>query len=105
MGARTKVARFQRVDLPDGRYYLTTADGGRTGRSNLQFFDAAQAPAFEGREAWFECELVRGGVRIVRVLRQVPPPAGYVAPAALQVSDGNHNFSTPPPLKGPGGAL
>jgi hypothetical protein len=44
-------------------------DIGRSGR----FLSPHQVPEFEGEEAWFECEKVRG--RIV-VLRQVETPVG-----------------------------
>lgn len=74
---KTKIAKFFRVTTVEGQTtHFTTADGGRTGRSNLQFFDRDKVPAFDGSAAWFECELVRNGARIVKVLRQVEPPAG-----------------------------
>jgi hypothetical protein len=73
---KTKIAKFFRVTTVEGQTtHFTTADGGRTGRCSLQFFDIAQVPAFEGGAAWFECELVRNGARIVKVLHQVEPPA------------------------------
>ncbi|RYG89277.1 MAG: hypothetical protein EON59_01740 [Alphaproteobacteria bacterium] len=74
---KTTIAKFYRVTTLEGQTtHFTTADGGRTGRSPLQFFDIAQVPPFEGSSAWFECELVRNGARIVKVLHEVDPPAG-----------------------------
>lgn len=73
---KTKVAKLFRVTTVEGQTtHFTTADGGRTGRCSLQFFDIAQVPAFEGGAAWFECEIVRNGARISKVLRQVESPA------------------------------
>ena len=74
---KTKIAKFFRVTTVEGQTtHFTTPDGGRRGRSSLQFFDIAQVPAFEGSAAWFECELVRNGARITKVLHQVEPPTG-----------------------------
>ncbi len=68
-------AKLFRVTHPDGSTVMfTTKHGGKTGRSPLQFFDVAQVPAFEGGEAWFEVERVKGGSRIIRVVRQVEGP-------------------------------
>jgi hypothetical protein len=65
-------AKLFRVTHPDGSTVMfTTNDGGKTGRSPLQFFDATQVPAFDGNAAWFEVERVRNGSRIVKIIRQV----------------------------------
>jgi hypothetical protein len=73
----TRPAKLIRVKHEDGSTVMfTTRDGARTGRSPLQFFDPHQVPAFEGGSAWFEVERVRGGSRIVRIIRQLDRPDG-----------------------------
>ena len=75
---------------------FSTSDGGRTGRSPLQFFDPKEVPDFEGAEAWFAVTRVRGGSRIVKVLEQVEPPAWAEAEKAKVPPSREHvPFSTP----------
>jgi hypothetical protein len=72
---RNRPAKLIRVKHEDGSTVMfTTRDGASTGRSPLQFFDVAQVPTFEGGEAWFEVERVRGGARIVRIVRRIDEP-------------------------------
>lgn len=76
LDVRARPAKLTRVKHADGSTVMfTTPDGGRTGRSPLQFFDKEKVPAFEGDVAWFEVERVRNGAKIVRIIRQVEPSA------------------------------
>lgn len=74
MTGRTKIAKLRRVRLLD-------KDGGGTlhfiivGTGRVEFLDLEAVPDFEGEEAWFELERVRGRVWMTwKVLRQVQEP-------------------------------
>lgn len=74
MTGRTKIAELRRVRLLE-------KDGGATvyfiiiGTSRAEFLEPENVPPFEGEEAWFELERVRGRVWMTwKVLRQVEEP-------------------------------
>lgn len=74
MKGRRKVALLQRVRLME-------KDGGGTlhfqimGASRPEFLPRAEVPEFEGEEAWFELERIRGPVWMTwKVLRRVENP-------------------------------
>jgi hypothetical protein len=79
---RDRPAKIVRSIGLDGRLLgYTTEDGGRTGRSSLQFLAVDKVPAFEDYAAFFAVERVRGGSRIVRVLHRVETPPGETTEA------------------------
>lgn len=74
MTGRTKIAKLRRVRLLE-------KDGGATlhfvilGRARVEFLEVQDVPDFEGEEAWFELERVRGKVWMTwKVVRQVEEP-------------------------------
>ena len=70
---QTRIARIERlVGPPPERRTLRYFIRAGTRRSPWVWFDPGQVPAFEGEHAWFECERIKGGWR---VLRQVETPA------------------------------
>jgi len=72
-GAKT-IAKLRRVRL-------SPKDGGDTlhfqimGRDRPEYLSVSEVPPFEGEEAWFELERIRGPVWMTwKVLRQVESP-------------------------------
>jgi hypothetical protein len=72
MTGRTRIAKLSRRAFGDKRetlYFVVHA-----GRRN-EYLAPGEVPAFEGEEAWFELERVRGQVWTTwKVLRQVAAP-------------------------------
>jgi len=79
MTGRTRIAKLKRVRFLE-------KDGGATayfkveGPGRPDFLGPGDVPPFDGEEAWFELERVRGRVWMTwRVLRQVEEPSRGVA--------------------------
>lgn len=77
MTGRTMIRKIRRVRThahEGGRtLHFMTLNGSK--RNPTRFFDPDQVPEFEGEEAWFEVESVRGSVWMTwRFLRQVVSP-------------------------------
>lgn len=74
MRGRTKIAKLRRICLLE-------KDGGDTlsfqilGTKRPEFLSPSEVPPFEGDEAWFELERIRGPVWMTwKVLRQTTEP-------------------------------
>lgn len=74
MRGQTKIAKLRRVrrlqtDGGDTLYFIIVGAG------RAQFLDKDRVPDFEGEEAWFELERVRGPVWMTwKVLRRAQEP-------------------------------